>query len=319
MNKLQQFSDKIEQELKALPLKGDPNQLYEPMRYIIQLGGKRIRPAMVIAAYQLFDQKDNADVMKLALAVEMFHNFSLMHDDIMDDADKRRGKESVHMRWDNSTAILSGDLLLIKVYELLASIDNTEILKSFNAMAIQLCEGQMMDMQFENQETVEVESYLSMIEKKTAVLLAFALESAALLAGAEQAIQKQLHHLGIHLGLSFQLIDDYIDAFGDEAKTGKRIGGDILEQKKTYMWNSMMLHLSIAEQQDVLERRKQMDDEDYIAYVKELMLKTEAPVATRSLAAYHHNEALELFNKLEHLGDASMLDEIMHLLSSRNF
>ncbi|MFY0643580.1 MAG: polyprenyl synthetase family protein [Bacteroidia bacterium] len=319
MSKLKALSKQFDEQIKELPLKGEPAQLYEPMSYIMELGGKRIRPAMVIAAYHLFKEKEDESVRKLALAVEMFHNFSLMHDDIMDGADLRRGQKSVHERWDTSTAILSGDLLLIKVYEMLASLDNTQIFSTFNTMATHLCEGQMMDMQFEEQATVEVEAYLEMIEKKTAVLLAFALESAGILGGADSEHQKKLYELGIHLGLSFQLIDDYLDAFGDAAKTGKKIGGDILEQKKTYMWNSMMLHLDENEQQQIFLSRNELEDDEYISYVKEQMIKTEAPVATRSLATYHHNEALEIFNEIKHLGDSSLLDEILHLLSSRSY
>ncbi len=319
MNKLKELIKIVEGQLDHLDFNGKPSRLYDPMDYIMRLGGKRIRPCMVFAAYRLFHKEVSKEAIQLGMAVEMFHNFSLVHDDIMDGADVRRGQESVHVKWSESTAILSGDLLLIKVYECLANLQNHDLMQSFNAMAIALCEGQMMDMEFEEMETVEIEEYLQMIEKKTAVLLAFSLSGGGMLAGASDVEISQLHQLGIHLGLSFQLIDDYLDAFGDPEQTGKRIGGDIIEQKKTYLWNNMMLHLNAEERAEVLSGISSMTEEEYVVYVKQIMLKTNAPVATRSLAAVHHNQALDILKQLNAQGDKEYLNEILQLLSSRTY
>lgn len=317
MNRLKELIQTVEGQLGQLGLEGKPARLYEPMDYIMRLGGKRIRPAMVLAAYRLYAKDLKKEAIDLAMAVEMFHNFSLLHDDIMDRAELRRGRESVHIKWDEPTAILSGDLLLIKVYNQLTSLGDIQLLSDFNQMATALCEGQMMDMEFEQNETVAIDDYLQMIEKKTAVLLAYSLASGARLAGAEESDVKALYNLGIHLGLSFQLIDDYLDAFGDQEQTGKKVGGDILEQKKTYLWNNMMLHLSSEERKEVLENRASKEDEEYIQWVKQIMLKTDAPVATRSLAAFHHNKALEIFNALNIRSETAYLEDILNMLSSR--
>lgn len=319
MNKLKELIAEIEHALDALALEGQPNRLYQPMDYIMKLGGKRIRPAMVLAAFKCYQSDLSPAAFNLALAVEMFHNFSLLHDDIMDKAELRRGQASVHSKWDEPTAILSGDLLLIKSYEKLSQCGRPELIASFSKMATELCEGQMMDMEFEEKSSVEIDDYLLMIEKKTAVLLAFSLSAGAALAGAHKDDLERLHKLGIHLGLSFQLIDDYLDAFGDQDQTGKKLGGDILEQKKTYLWNNMMLHLSEAEQRDVIAQKQLQSEEEYVQWVKDMMVKTQAPVATRSLAAVHHNKALELFKALDSPANSQYLEEILNLLSSRTF
>ena len=174
MNKLQELQHKLQSSIEAMSsISGSPDALYEPISYILSLGGKRIRPAMVLASYKLYEEVISDEVLELAQAVEMFHNFTLLHDDIMDRAEIRRGKATVHKKWDEPTAILSGDLLQIKVYEKLTHIGHSEILKLFNKMAIELCEGQMKDMQFETTKNVSNEDYLDMIRQKTAVLLGF--------------------------------------------------------------------------------------------------------------------------------------------------
>jgi geranylgeranyl diphosphate synthase type II len=300
----------------AIKQPGSPRAVYDPISYILGLGGKRIRPAMVYAAYKLYEDVYSPEVTLLAQAVEMFHNFTLLHDDIMDNSPLRRGQETVHIKWDEPTAILSGDLLQIEVYEKLAEIGNVSILKLFNKMAIELCEGQMNDMQFEQQEEVSNADYLEMIRQKTAVLLGFSLQAGAILAGASDEDGEQLYELGISVGMGFQLMDDYLDSFGATAKVGKRIGGDILEKKKTYLWNEMWAVLDVQQRKELLESYG--ENEAYtISVVKEYMDKTEARNRTLTLAQSYTNESLTLIQHLKTSGDKSYLKEIVTMLAGR--
>lgn len=298
---------------------GNPTDLYDPISYIIGLGGKRIRPAMVLASYKLFKDKISEDVLKLAECVEMFHNFTLMHDDIMDNANLRRGKETVHIKWNIPTAILSGDLLQILVNQKLSEIGNLEVIQLFNKMAIELCEGQMNDTLFEELEYVSNDDYLNMIRQKTAVLLGFSLQAGAILGGASKKDSQQLYNLGISLGLSFQLMDDYLDTYGSKAKVGKRIGGDILEKKKTYLWNEMWGSISKKEQYELLEANhtEEEEEEETITRVRSKMSETQSDVKTLALADSYTKESLELLTNLEIEGDKAYLEDIISLLSSR--
>lgn len=302
--------------LEIISQPGSPRDVYEPISYILSLGGKRIRPAMVLAAYKFYKSSYSEEVLQLAQAVEMFHNFTLMHDDIMDRADLRRGKQTVHKKWDEPTAILSGDLLQIEVYEKLTAIGNIEILNHFNKMARELCEGQMNDMQFEQQQEVSSNDYLEMIRQKTAVLLGFCLQGGALLGGADKAEAQKLFELGISIGLAFQLMDDYLDSFGETAKVGKRIGGDILEKKKTYLWNKTWEKLNDHEKQALLGTYK-LAEEDTIAIVKEKMDRTGAAKETLDLATTYTEQSLNALGNLEVPGDKAYLKEIVEMLANR--
>lgn len=222
---------------KAFPIK-DPKNLYEPMDYIVQLGGKRLRPALTLLSCQLFD-KPFENAMNAALAIELFHNFSLVHDDIMDNAAIRRGKTTVHKKWDTNTGILSGDALLILAYQHFESYPPEkfqQLAKLFSKTAIQVCEGQQLDMDFENRDHVSIPEYIRMIEYKTAVLLGAAMQMGAIIADASDDCQQNLFAFGKNLGIAFQLQDDYLDAFGNPETFGKKIGGDIIENKKTYLY-----------------------------------------------------------------------------------
>lgn len=238
MEFIQKYNDAVEQYiLQTLPV-GQPASLYEPIAYLMSLGGKRIRPALVLLGCDLFHGKWE-DALPAAYAMEVFHNFTLMHDDIMDNASLRRGKATVHEKYDSNTAILSGDAMLIHSYEMLTSYPNhliSPLLKSFNTMALQLCEGQRMDMDFETREDVSIVDYLKMIEYKTSVLLACALKTGAMIAGANMQDQDHLYAFGINSGIAFQIQDDLLDAFGDAEKVGKQPGGDIIQGKKTYLY-----------------------------------------------------------------------------------
>lgn len=232
-----QYLSWIESEIRKQKYGKAPASLYDPITYIMSLGGKRLRPLLVMLAYSLY-KKDVKKIVPLATAIEAFHNFTLLHDDIMDQAPLRRGKETVHEKWNVNTAILSGDVMLVKVYDqLLKSSPGTlkSVISKFNACAAEVCEGQQWDMEFETMNTVTEKDYIQMIRQKTAVLLGFSLEFGAMLAKASVNDQKALRNFGIDIGIGFQLKDDWLDVYGDNEKFGKQVGGDILSNKKTYL------------------------------------------------------------------------------------
>ena len=215
-----------------------PVELYEPVNYILQLGGKRLRPVLLLMGANLFSEKvDHA--LPAALSIEIFHNFSLVHDDIMDKAPLRRGKPAVHIKYGQNAGILSGDVMLILTYQFLNQLPNPKqlptILNIFNRLAIEVCEGQQYDMNFETQELVEIDAYLKMIELKTAVLIAGGLKIGALIGGAKMEDANELYEFGRNIGIAFQLQDDILDSFGDPKKFGKKLGGDITQNKKTIL------------------------------------------------------------------------------------
>ena len=210
--------------------------LYDPISYIMQLGGKRLRPIMVLASTEAFGG-DAKQALNACMGIEVFHNFTLMHDDIMDDAPLRRGKQTVHEKWGVNSGILSGDAMIIQAYQLLNTYQaplSTQLMDLFNTTALEVCEGQQLDMEFEERSDVLIEEYLEMIRLKTSVLLAAALKMGAQIAGASDEVQENIYLFGQEIGLAFQLRDDYLDAFGDPATFGKQVGGDILSDKKTY-------------------------------------------------------------------------------------
>ncbi len=215
-----------------------PKELYEPQKYILSLGGKRLRPLLALISCDLFDK--NPDLaLDSALAVELFHNFSLIHDDILDNADLRRNKPTVHLKWNENIGILSGDAMLVKAFTILEKYPNNKfkkLMSLLNTTALDVCEGQQMDMNFESQKNVTVENYIHMISLKTAVLLACSLKMGAINAGASIANQDNLYKFGKHLGIAFQLLDDCLDAYPKDSRAfGKKVGGDILANKKTFL------------------------------------------------------------------------------------
>ena len=318
MQKLKEIIAVFEANLPSITEQpGEPREAYEPISYILNIGGKRIRPAMTIAAYKLYQEKISDDVIKLAQAIEMFHNFTLMHDDIMDNSLLRRGHQTVHLKWDNATAILCGDLLQIEVYEKLTEIGSIEILNLFNKMARELCEGQMNDMMFETREIVSNEDYLHMIKQKTAVLIGFSLQAGALLGGANESESNALYDLGISMGLSFQLMDDYLDSFGEKAKVGKKIGGDILNKKKTFLWNEMWANLNEQEKKSLDHIFESGTDSEIIHHVKDKMKSTGADKKTLQLAQKHAVNNDHILSQMSTDGDKDYLLEIMTLLSKR--
>ncbi|WP_418661046.1 polyprenyl synthetase family protein [Bacteroides ilei] len=240
---MEQFSSKEIQErihayIGALDYVREPKGLYDPIEYVLAMGGKRLRPVLLLMAYNLF-KDDVESVYPQAAAIETYHNFTLLHDDLMDKADLRRGKPTVHKKWDENTAILSGDAMLILAYRFMMQECPLqyvhEVMDVFTRTALEVCEGQQWDMEFEKRMDVTVPEYIEMIRLKTSVLLAGALQIGAILGGASQEDAKKLYDFGIRSGLAFQLQDDYLDVYGDPAVFGKKIGGDILCNKKTFM------------------------------------------------------------------------------------
>ncbi len=233
------FAEKIDEVLKSRVLPNHPENLYDPIDYMLNLSGKRIRPLLVLLGADLFGIKNIDDALPASVAIEYFHNFSLIHDDIMDKAPLRRGRQTIHQKWNDNVAILSGDALLIKAYEQLAHCPAhliPDLLQIFNRVALEVCEGQQLDMDFEALHAIQQEAYVNMIRLKTSVLLGGALEMGAVLAEASRENRTQLYDFGVNLGIAFQLQDDILDAFGNPETFGKQVGGDIIVNKKTILY-----------------------------------------------------------------------------------
>ena len=229
--------ESINTEINDLKFDRKPAELYNPVKYVLDLGGKRIRPLLAVMGCYLFDN-DYEKSIKPAISIELFHNFTLIHDDIMDKAPLRRGKPTVHEKWNQNIALLSGDVALIEAYEYLENLDSSirlEIFKLFNLTAKQVCEGQQLDMNFEKNDRVSIEEYIEMIGLKTAVLLGFSMYMGARIGSASIPQAQQLYEVANDIGIAFQIKDDYLDVYGDEDKFGKQLGGDIIAQKKTYL------------------------------------------------------------------------------------
>ena len=237
MTDIKSLQNLIGGEIAQLQFGEDPQELYEPITYILCLGGKRMRPLLVLLGYQLV-KEDPESIVRQSLAVEVFHNFTLMHDDIMDEAPLRRGKPTVHEKWNSTVAILSGDTMLVKAYDLLLEVKPeilAETIRQFNKCAVEVCEGQQIDMNFESQDVASIDAYINMIRLKTAVLLGFSLEYGALLGGMSEPNRKKLYEIGVKMGIGFQLMDDLLDVYADQSKFGKQVGGDIISNKKTFL------------------------------------------------------------------------------------
>ncbi|XLS29462.1 polyprenyl synthetase family protein [Flavobacteriaceae bacterium M23B6Z8] len=238
MLSIPEYHTAFTEELSRILPEQEPVNLYEPVSYILNLGGKRLRPILTLMTADIFGG-NYREAMNAALAVEVFHNFSLVHDDIMDDAPLRRGKKTVHEKWDLNTGILSGDVMLILAYRYFEAYEPSvfrSLAKLFSKTAIEVCEGQQYDVDFEEREDVQINEYLKMITCKTAVLVAAAMKMGAIIAKAKEEDANGIYEFGLNLGIAFQLQDDYLDAFGDPERFGKQVGGDIIENKKTFLY-----------------------------------------------------------------------------------
>lgn len=250
-----QLLEKINHYIANMSYSRPPKGIYDPIEYVLAIGGKRIRPTLALMAYNIY--KENVDdALSAAVAIEVYHNYTLLHDDLMDKADVRRGHPTVHKKWDDNTAILSGDMMLVLAYKLIQQCEESnlkEVLNIFTETALEIGEGQQYDMEFENRMDVSEDEYINMIRLKTSVLLAASLKIGALLGGASVADAANLYDFGLQLGLAFQLQDDLLDVYGDPAVFGKRVGGDILCNKKTYMLINA-LQLAESKQRESLQR-----------------------------------------------------------------
>tara|TARA_B100001175_G_scaffold316914_1_gene332111 strand:+ start:3728 stop:4705 length:978 start_codon:yes stop_codon:yes gene_type:complete len=296
MNLFNAYQKAFESAIEDFNQEQPPQNLYKPMHYLLDLGGKRIRPFLTLMAGEAFGVSVK-DTIGAALSVEVFHNFTLMHDDIMDKATLRRGKPTVHEKWDVNSAILSGDAMLIKAYQSL-EIYPINIFKKLARLlsktAIEVCEGQQYDMDFEIRPNTSEEEYIEMIRLKTAVLVGCALQMGAIIGRANEEDQQAIYDFGIQLGLAFQLQDDYLDTFGDQYTFGKKIGGDILKGKKTILYHLALKYGEEAqskELQSLLGVNKFMDDEEKIKKVKSLFEATSAQSASRDLIKHHSDLA----------------------------
>ena len=282
-------------------IKKHPAELYEPEAYMLSLGGKRVRPLLALIACDLFNA-DPEKALDVALAVELFHNFSLVHDDILDAAPLRRGKATVHVKWNHTIAILSGDVMLVKAFQCLESYEATtfkNLNSLFNKTAIEVCEGQQLDMNFEKQEVVSVNDYLHMISLKTAVLLGCSLKMGALTAGAEEKDQEYLYEFGKHLGISFQLLDDLLDAFAlDTEKFGKQTGGDILANKKTFLLLKTIELANPSQQNEISKLISLTDPEQKIKGMLALYTQLNIKEICEEEADKHTRIAIECLEKI---------------------
>jgi len=286
MHSINQYQEFIANYLESQYETKEPKNLYDPIHYILGLGGKRMRPVLTLMSAEVFDA-DYKKALPAALAVEVFHNFSLIHDDIMDDAPLRRGNVTVHEKWDINTGILSGDAMLILAYQYFEKYEPAifrELAKLFSKTALEVCEGQQWDVDFETRTDVSIPEYLKMIQYKTAVLVAAAMKMGAIIAETSQENANLIYDFGLNLGLAFQLQDDYLDAFGNPETFGKQVGGDIIENKKTYLYLKALEFASRDQAQQLVDlfAIQPEDSSDKIAAVKEIFVASGAAQETKN-------------------------------------
>jgi geranylgeranyl diphosphate synthase type II len=303
INIISQYREKFVTELKAKILYAEPKNLYEPVSYILDLGGKRLRPVLTLMTAELFGGSSD-DAMDAALAVEMFHNFSLVHDDIMDDAPLRRGKTTVHEKWDVNTGILSGDAMLILAYQFFESYPAEtykKLTRLFSKTAIEVCEGQQYDVDFETRDDVTIPEYIKMIEYKTSVLVAAAMEMGAIVAGASEQDCRAMYQFGRNLGIAFQLQDDYLDAFGDPKTFGKQVGGDILENKKTFLYLKSLENGAKEDKESLLHLYsiQPEDGSTKVETVKTIFEESGAVKATKMEIEAYTRKAFQVLDSLQ--------------------
>lgn len=293
--------NKIETALAAIPYPQQPEGLYEPIRYVLSMGGKRLRPTLTLMAYALY-KEDTERALPTAIGLETYHNHTLLHDDLMDKADMRRGKPTVHKKWDENTAILSGDTMLIMAFQHILRTDCHRLPEVLNLAARtmqEICEGQQYDMNFESRSDVREEEYIEMIRLKTSVLLACALKAGALIADAPEEDCEQLYQFGEKIGLAFQLQDDYLDCYGDPAVFGKQIGGDICCAKKTFMLINAFNRANDAQKAELKRLLNDVDErEEKVAGVLALYDELEIPALCHERMETLYAEARRIFDSL---------------------
>ena len=299
----------VNKEILKLDWEREPKGLYAPIAYTLAAGGKRVRPQLAMIGSQLFGGKDE-EVLPAALALEVFHNFTLLHDDVMDKAEVRRGRPTVHIQWNENTAILSGDQMMIEAYTLLSQVPEralARVLQLFNKMATEICEGQQYDVDFEQKSDVTIDKYLMMIRLKTSVLLATALQIGAYIAGASEEEQQAVYQFGINIGLAFQIQDDILDVWGDPKTFGKAVGGDIACNKKTFVYLEAMRREGDEAKGERLEAREELEDwynqvlddnKEKIARVKEIFEQLGVREACEQVVRDYTQRALDILETL---------------------
>ncbi len=287
------YQEVLEQQIKDLQLPESPKNLYDPLRYFMTLGGKRTRPMLTLMGCQLFGTP-GIKALNAALAVELFHNFTLIHDDIMDKAPLRRGKATVHEKWNTNIGILSGDVLFVEAYKFLAKNDIAvlpQLIAVFSRTAVEVCEGQQMDMDFEERTDVTIDEYIEMIRLKTSVLLGAALEMGAIVAEASEEDKRRIYNFGMNVGIAFQLQDDFLDLYADPEKFGKQVGGDIITNKKTFLLLKAQ-ELANTEQQKVLtEMFNETNDTKKVAMAQSLFSEIGVDKLARDLMYSYYQKA----------------------------
>ncbi len=323
MTEISLFHKAIQDEIDQQPFGHYPTELYDPIRYILSLGGKRFRPVMTLLSASMFTDNWRPAVIP-ALAVEVFHNFTLMHDDFMDDAPIRRGQPSVHKKWNPNIAILSGDVMLVKAYEILADTETDnlkKLLKRFSATAAEVCEGQQLDMNYECRAVVSKEEYIEMIRLKTSVLVGLAMELGGMIAGADESVTRQLYEAGVNIGLGFQLMDDLLDVYGDTAVFGKQIGGDIVANKKTFLLIDAIENAT--EEEDAVLRRwlsaVHFDKARKIKEITEVYDRLHVRERTENVIEYYFSKGFEKLDAIQVPADkkAPLTDFIQQLAARR--
>ena len=316
------YRELIIDELKKHQQTGKPKELYDPIDYILSLGGKRIRPVLCLMGAELFGA-DPKKALSLALGIEVFHNFTLVHDDIMDEAPLRRGKSTVHEKWNRDIAILSGDVMFVKAYEFICQAEASqlpELLKLFNQTAIEVCEGQQMDMNFELETKVEIPEYIEMIRLKTAVLLACSLKMGAIAAGATTKDADLLYAFGINIGIAFQIQDDYLDCYAEQEDFGKRVGGDIISNKKTYLLLRALEQASSG-QKAVLKNllTAEKDETQKVKKILELYNLLDVPALTKKAMEHYYELGMNALAEIsDNEASKDHLIELAEMLMLRN-
>lgn len=308
--------EKINTEVSDLKLQGTPQSLFDPINYILEIGGKRVRPVLALMGYNLF-KTDIDKAMPVAFAIEIFHNFTLLHDDLMDKADKRRGKETVHIKWDDNTAVLSGDAMLIEAYKAIAKTDSNylpAVLALFSNTATEICCGQQLDMEFEKRLDVSIVEYLEMIRLKTAVLLGCSLKCGAIVAGVSGKDGDALYNFGVNLGLAFQLMDDLLDVYGDPATFGKRIGGDILCNKKTLLFINAISDESTKSEMLRWINTSDYDENEKIKAVTDIYNKLDLKTASQEIIRAYYEKAISYLDLVN--VECSKKQELRNLATS---
>ena len=290
----------IEAEIETYLQSYTHHKLYEPIKYLLQLNGKRIRPSLLLDSTSIFGGNVK-EAMPIALAVEVFHNFTLMHDDIMDNSSLRRGKPTVHEKWDVNSAILSGDAMMIMAHQLIEKIPDQykgKIYSAFNKMALWLCEGQQDDMDFEEREKVEIPEYLTMIKNKTSVLIGFCFEAGAILGKADEKTTQKIYDFGINLGLAFQLQDDFLDLYPKSEKMGKVVGGDLLNRKKSIPY---LIALKESEENQIVEIKTLINsnDPDRVSHLLEVFEKLEVKNKTEEMIQDYFKKSIQSLDSIE--------------------